>query len=98
MKTEQVIAKVAGLILGGNVLMTKTHSVGPYKEATSDDIRYVCFDLQGNVIASMETTPHAKSRYEVNEEVSQDFSPFGAAMAFISKVGVNAALKSIKRF
>jgi hypothetical protein len=102
-----VLLQVAAAISMGGILMTPTHSVGPYRIATSRQALWACLDKQGapltqhQVTRKWEPDPHLPYPRDLmflaDEDVwEQDWSAFAAARAFVAAVGERKARAALK--
>jgi hypothetical protein len=93
----------------GAILFTPSFSVGPYRTATDSDEacgRFACLDLTGGPKPSFETWTVPGSVGSVFASVvycrvtleAEDWSAYGAASAFVDRVGEDQARIALARF
>jgi hypothetical protein len=93
-----VVQEVARALSLGVALSSRSHSVGRYHEATySGPPRWACIDRTGAVVPWLEVEEHCTSLYSRERVERQDWSTFGAAMAFVCAVGRETALRAVAR-
>lgn len=95
-----VLLQVTAAISMGAVLIAPTHSVGPYRVATSPEPQWACLDKQGapqptfHVYRQAVIEPWGLDFEEVYE---RDNSAFAAARAFVQAIGEGAAIRALRR-
>jgi hypothetical protein len=84
---------ISAAVSMGAVLMTDTHSVGPYRKATWPETRFACLDLTGapqvDLQFQVRPDPFGEAVYE------RDWSAFAAARAFVQLVGERRAQEAL---
>ena len=88
---DDTLFQVAAEISMGTILLSRSHSVGPYRVALREPAQWACLDRTGMPIDILEEWEHAVSLFETARFTRPDRSAFGAAKAFIAAVGEKAA-------
>jgi hypothetical protein len=94
--TEDAVFAVAEMLLRGAILTTPTHTVGPYSTATDTTPRWACLDQRGEVVRVIEIEKHATGRYTHVETERHDWSPYGAAVAFVRLTSATDAMQAVE--
>lgn len=94
---EEAISAVAVALAIGAVLQSGVFSVGGYHLATVAAVRFACLDKFGEVVHSPEFERHATSLYTFETVERNDWTPFGAALAFVDSVGARSAVLALRR-
>jgi hypothetical protein len=104
--TTELVAAVAAAILRGAILSTPRHTVGPYLSATAPAGRWACLDLRGTPVFVDEewkdvhiggTSDKTGWSAELVPRFQPDWSPFGAALAFVRVETTTAVRRALRR-
>lgn len=102
---ERVLWQVCAALDAGVILMTPTHTVGPYPNA-DEEPQWICFaDPGGRIVEAVEEYETGLFRRlgdrayyaGTRAHVEPDVSAFGAGRAFVAAVGPIAAEEALRR-
>lgn len=104
--THSLVFSVALRLLRGHVLRTTRHTVGPCPQVDGEPIRYVCLDARGRLVRARERWDETdmedddRNGYSGGQRIEReraDWSPFGAARAFVMVESASAIVDALGR-